>query len=62
MVEVLAVEIPQYVSKDRSLKALVPRLVGQTVKAQALKGTPPRAKRQWDEISFMAPQSLLLGI
>jgi hypothetical protein len=47
-IEVLAVEIPQYASNDASgLKALVPRLVGQTERARATKelsqGAPRRA-------------------
>ena len=53
-VEVLAVELPQYVSPDNDLRAVVPRLVGQTERARAAKGTPARATRQWDEDTFMA--------
>ena len=55
-VEVLAVELPQYVSAgEHPLKALVPRLVGQTAKAQALKnGGGPRQTKRWDEETFMA--------
>ncbi len=45
--EVLAVEIKQYVGGD--LKTLVPRVVGQTVKAQP--GTASGGRR-WDEDSF----------
>ncbi|MFZ0180483.1 MAG: hypothetical protein WAL84_11525, partial [Candidatus Dormiibacterota bacterium] len=55
-VEVLAIELPQYVSAgEHPLKALVPRLVGQTAKAQALKsGGGPRQTKRWDEETFMA--------
>jgi hypothetical protein len=53
-VEVLAVELPQYVSADNDFRAVVPRLVGQTERARAAKGTPARATHQWDEESFMA--------
>ena len=42
-VEVLAVEIVQYVGEG--LKTLVPRVIGQTAKA-------PQPRRQWDEPSF----------
>jgi hypothetical protein len=60
-VEVLAVELPQYASDDGRLKALVPRLVGQTERARAAKTAPPRVSRQWDEESFteIARTSLL---
>jgi hypothetical protein len=53
-VEVLAVELPQYASTDGSWRALVPRLVGQTERARAAKGTAPSASRQWNVESFMA--------
>lgn len=54
-VEVLAVEIPQYTTTaDGGVKALVPRLIGNTAKAQVTKNGPARAARQWDEESFMA--------
>jgi len=58
-IEVLAVELPQYVGAgEHPLKALVPRLVGQTAKAQALKsGGGPRPSKRWDEASFMAEVS-----
>ena len=54
-IEVLAVELPQYVGAgDHPLKALVPRLVGQTAKAQGIKTRGgPRPSRRWDEASFM---------
>jgi len=42
-VEVLAVEVAQYVGEG--LKTLVPRVIGQTAKAS-------RPRRQWDEPSF----------
>jgi hypothetical protein len=49
--EVLALEIRQYVSHDSNLKTLVPRLIGQTSRAQTVKsgGT---LSRQWDQDSF----------
>jgi len=49
---VLAVEIKQYVGQG-NVKALVPRVIGQTVEAQQKKsgGTPSR--RQWDKASFL---------
>ena len=40
--EVLAVEIKQYVSQDSNLKTLVPRIIGQTVKAPPI---PPSNKK-----------------
>lgn len=46
--EVLAVEIKQYVSQDSNLKTLVPRIIGQTGKAQS----GSRSRRIWDETSF----------
>lgn len=52
--EVLAVEIKQYVSQDSSLKTLVPRIIGQTTKAQDNKSIGSRSGRQWDEASFLA--------
>ncbi len=48
-VEVLAVEIKQYVGGD--LKTLVPRLLGQTASAQAKKGQS-ETSRKWDEAAF----------
>lgn len=50
--EVLAVEIKQYVSQDSKLKTLVPRIIGQTTKAQDIKSGGARSSRQWDENSF----------
>lgn len=52
--EVLAVEIKQYVSQDSNLKTLVPRIIGQTTKAQDNKSIGSRSGRQWDEASFLA--------
>lgn len=49
-VEVLAVEISQYVGPN--LKTLVPRVVGQTADAQSRKGTVTRTMRLWDETTF----------
>lgn len=51
-VEVLAVEIKQYVGEG--LRTLVPRVVGQTAEAQGKKSTGARSQRQWDEQSFVA--------
>lgn len=48
--EVLGVEVKQYVSQG--LKALVPRVIGQTAEAQQKKSPGPRPSRQWDEASF----------
>lgn len=50
--EVLAVEIKQYVSRDTNLKTLVPRIIGQTAKAQDNKPGGARSSRKWDEKSF----------
>lgn len=50
--EVLAVEIKQYVSKDSKLKTLVPRVIGQTAKAQDNKSGGVRSSKKWDEPSF----------
>ncbi|MDY6804826.1 MAG: hypothetical protein SXA11_13590 [Cyanobacteriota bacterium] len=50
-VEVLAVEIKQYVSQD-GLKTLVPRVIGQTTEAQQRKSSATRERRRWDEASF----------
>ena len=49
--EVLGVEISQYVGQG--LKALVPKLVGQTAEAQVRKGGGQRAYKNWDRESFM---------
>jgi len=50
--EVLAVEIKQYVSQDSNLKTLVPRLIGQTTKAQIIKSGGARNGGRWNENSF----------
>ncbi len=47
--EVLAVEIRQFAGQG--LKALVPRVIGRTARAQQKKGGPRQGK-QWDEASF----------
>lgn len=49
--EVLAVEIKQYVGE--SLKTLVPRVIGLTSEATAVKRRPPDRGSQWNEESFM---------
>jgi hypothetical protein len=49
--EVIAVEVKQYVGSG--LKALVPRVLGQTVEAQNKKSAGPREARQWDRDSFL---------
>ena len=50
--EVLAVEIKEYVSQASNLKTLVPRIIGQTAKAQYNKSGGARSGRHWDEDSF----------
>lgn len=50
--EVLAVEIKQYVSEDSNLRTLVPRVIGQTTKAQDHKSGVTRKSGQWDATSF----------
>jgi len=49
-VEVLAVEVRQYVGER--LKALVPRVLGQTVQAKAHKTGGAGVARKWDEASL----------
>jgi hypothetical protein len=49
-VQVLAVEVPQYVGQG--LKTLVPRLIGQTTETQAKSEGNRTPRRQWDETSF----------
>jgi len=49
-IEVLAVEIKQYVGGEN--KTLVPRVIGQTARTQIAK-SGQRESRQWDEKSFM---------
>jgi hypothetical protein len=48
--EVIAVEVKQYVGSG--VKALVPRVLGQTVEAQNKKAISARAGRQWDAEAF----------
>ena len=49
--EVLAVEVPQFVGGGQ--RALVPRVVGQTARAQAAKASSARETGKWDQTSFM---------
>ena len=49
-VEVLAVEVVQYVGEG--LKTIVPRVIGQTAEAQGRKSRRTAKARQWDEPSF----------
>ena len=49
-VEVLALEIKQYVGQEQ--KTLIPRIYGQSAKTQARKGKK-RESRDWDEPSFL---------
>jgi hypothetical protein len=49
--EVIAVEVKQYVGSG--LKALVPRVLGQTAEAQTRKTVAVRESRQWDAESFL---------
>ena len=48
--EVLAIEVKQFVGED--LKALVPRVLGQTEAARRKKNADRGESRQWDEASF----------
>ena len=50
--EVLAIEVKQYVSQE-DLRALVPRVIGQTAEAQQKKSGGTRSSRQWDEGTFL---------
>ena len=50
-VEVLAVEIRQFVSEE-GIRMISPLILGQSAKAEMRKGTQP--KRKWNEIEFMA--------
>ncbi len=50
-VEVLGLEIKQYVSQE-GLRTLVPRVIGQTTEAQLKKSSTTRERRRWDEVSF----------
>jgi len=49
--EVVAIEIRQYVGQGNT--TLVPRVMGETTKAQQQKVLGSRASRQWDEASFL---------
>lgn len=59
-VEVLALEIKQYVSED-GLRTLVPRVIGQTAEAQQKKSSATRERRRWDESSFFAEMNARRG-
>jgi len=59
-VEVLGVEIKQYVGQG--LKTLVPRVIGQTAEAQRRKSSGRREVRQWDESSFFQELEARRGI
>jgi hypothetical protein len=48
--EVLTIEVKQFVGKD--LKALVPRVLGQTEAARQKKSADRGESRQWEEASF----------
>ncbi|NEQ39402.1 MAG: hypothetical protein F6K40_25365 [Okeania sp. SIO3I5] len=52
-VEILALEIKQYVSQE-GLRTLVPRVIGQTTEAQLKKSSTTRERRKWDETSFFS--------
>ncbi len=54
-VEVLALEVPQYVGQEH--KALVPRIIGRTARAVQAKGVPPpRTDRETFLATWEAPQ------
>lgn len=57
--EVVAVEVKQYIGE--SLTSLVPRVVGQTARAQQSKASGRREKRAWDEDSFFNELTLKRG-
>ena len=54
--EVLAIEVKQFVDAVHGMRTLVPRLLGQSVKAQERKVDPGvrRAKRTWTEDEVLA--------
>ncbi len=60
LVEVLALEIKQYVSQE-GLKTLVPRLIGQTAEPQQKKFSATVERRRWDEVSFFEELHLRRG-
>jgi len=52
-VEVLAIEIKQYVDqKGQQLKTLVPRVIGQTARAKQQKSPPAAPSVEWDASSY----------
>jgi hypothetical protein len=51
-VEVLAVEVKQYVDSSGTLKTLVPRVMGQTAETLGNKSIAIGTGRQWNEASF----------
>ncbi|VXD25252.1 conserved hypothetical protein [Planktothrix serta PCC 8927] len=61
LVEVLALEIKQYVSQE-GLKTLVPRLIGQTAEAQQKKLSATVERRRWDEVSFFEEFQVRRGL
>ena len=59
-VEVLAVEMKQYVSQQ-GLKTLVPRVIGKTTEAQQKKLSATLERRRWDEVSFFQEYKVRQG-
>jgi hypothetical protein len=57
--EVIGIEVRQFVGGD--VRSLVPRVIGQTARAQATKNTPSRDARDWDHDSFVAEFSARKG-
>ena len=51
-VEVLAIEVKQFVGQNR--KTLVPRVIGQTARAKQQKPSPAVTGKQWNESTFFA--------
>jgi len=49
--EVLGIEVRQYVGG--TMRTLVPHVMGQTARAQQVKGTAPRESRPWDRETFL---------
>jgi hypothetical protein len=58
-VEVLAVEMKQYVDSDKKLTTLVPRVVGQTAETQRYKSINATTSKKLDEESFFSAISVL---
>lgn len=58
--EILALEIKQYVS-DAGVRTLVPRMFGKTVEAQQRKSSTTPERRRWDETSFFEEYHLRHG-